>query len=87
MRNYISLFLLVTLGLLLGGCASTTTSSSMQPMSAVAQVCEDPRPQSCTMDYRPVCGTSAGGVLTTYSNGCGACANAAVTSWTEGACP
>lgn len=50
-------------------------------------ICEDPRPQVCTMDYRPVCGNLADGDVKTYSNGCGACSDANVTSWVEGECP
>jgi len=52
-----------------------------------ATVCEEPRPQVCTMDYRPVCGNLADGSVKTYSNGCGACGDAKVTSWVEGECP
>jgi hypothetical protein len=29
--------------------------------TGAATVCEEPRPQVCTMDYRPVCGTLAEG--------------------------
>ena len=50
-------------------------------------LCEDPRPQVCTMDYRPVCGSLNDGTVKTYPNGCGACADVNVSSWVEGACP
>ena len=49
-------------------------------------VCADPRPQACTMDYRPVCATLADGSTATYANGCGACADAAVVAHRPGAC-
>ena len=55
--------------------------------TGAATVCEEPRPQVCTMDYRPVCGTLSDGSVQTYSNGCGACSDAKVTSWVEGECP
>lgn len=55
--------------------------------SGATIVCEEPRPQVCTMDYRPVCGTLADGGVKTYGNGCGACGDAKVTSWVEGECP
>ena len=55
--------------------------------AGAATVCEEPRPQVCTMDYRPVCGTLAGGSVKTYANGCGACGDASVTSLVEGECP
>ena len=69
----------------LGACAST---GAEKPMSAAeATVCQDPRPQVCTMDYRPVCGTLQDGSVKTYANGCGACADNGVVSWIDGACP
>jgi hypothetical protein len=68
----------------LGACATTTE----QPTAAAdVTFCEDPRPQVCTMDYRPVCATLNDGSTQTYSNGCGACADAKVVSWIESACP
>jgi hypothetical protein len=70
---------------LLSACA--TTPPDGPTMATAAQVCEEPRPQVCTMDYRPVCASLADGGLKTYSNGCSACGDAAVSSWTEGACP
>ena len=73
------------LAVLLVGCANS--SPAMKAVADGTQVCEDPRPQVCTMDYRPVCGNLADGSRKTYSNGCGACGDAAVVSWTEGACP
>ena len=70
---------------LLSACA--TTSSEGPAMATAAQACEEPRPQVCTMDYRPVCASLADGGVKTYSNGCSACGDAAVNSWIEGACP
>jgi len=55
--------------------------------AGAATVCEDPRPQVCTMDYRPVCGSLADGSVKTYANGCGACSDGKVSSWVEGECP
>jgi hypothetical protein len=46
----------------------------------------EPRPQVCTMDYRPVCASLATGDRKTYANACGACADSAVVSWHEGEC-
>ena len=71
--------------LVLAACASTDVDKTMPP--AGATVCVDPRPEVCTMDYRPVCGTHKDGSVKTYSNGCGACSNPEVTFWIEGACP
>jgi len=66
------------------------------PDTAAIQ-CMDPRPQICTLDYRPVCGTRDTGVrcvtepcesteLQTYSNACSACSDSLVLSHVEGTC-
>ena len=48
--------------------------------------CTDPRPQVCTMDYRPVCAKREDGSTETYSNGCTACSDQEVVGHVEGAC-
>jgi alkaline phosphatase D len=48
--------------------------------------CTDPRPQACTMDYRPVCAEKKDGSPKTYSNGCNACSDPEVISYFEGDC-
>ena len=48
--------------------------------------CPEPRPQVCTQEYRPVCATLQDGGFKTYSNGCTACTDPAVTAYREGAC-
>lgn len=75
----------LAIAILLGACASTDADKKMP--AADATICQDPRPQVCTMDYRPVCGTQKDGSVKTYSNGCGACADIEVISWVENACP
>ena len=70
--------------LVLGACA---TGSDKEIAAAGATVCEDPRPQVCTMDYRPVCATLKDGSIKTFANGCGACAEIEAVSWVENACP
>lgn len=60
--------------------------------------CTNPRPQACTMDYRPVCATRDTGIRCvttpcpstekrTYSNGCGACSDPKVSGYVPEACP
>lgn len=71
--------------LLPGACA--TGSSDTIVTAPTVTACEDPRPQICTMDYRPVCATLDNGSVKTYSNGCGACADIKASSWIDGACP
>ncbi len=76
---------IMLLCLALGGCAAPAANQSIP--AADATVCEDQRPEVCTMDYRPVCANLADGSNKTYSNGCGACSDANVNSWVEGECP
>ncbi|MDJ0780034.1 MAG: hypothetical protein QNJ85_19360 [Gammaproteobacteria bacterium] len=82
--KYLKLTLILA-GLALGACATGPGDEMAMPSGAM--VCEDPRPEVCTMDYRPVCGTRKDGSSETYANGCGACANPEVVYWVEGACP
>ena len=84
---YMRVFRILMLGLVVLLSACATTPSDEPTLATGAQVCEEPRPQICTMDYRPVCAKLADGSVKTYANGCSACGDAAVGSWTEGACP
>lgn len=56
------------------------------PLAANATACEEPRPQICTADYRPVCATLNDGSNKTYANGCSACGDSNVLAWVENAC-
>jgi hypothetical protein len=64
----------------------------------VPTACADPRPQTCTMDYRPVCATRDTGVRCittpcpsteqkTFSNACSACSDPKVIRHVPGECP
>ena len=66
-------------GFLMAAACSTAQTEAVE--------CKEPRPQICTMDYTPVCGMHKDHSAKTYSNGCGACSNARVISWTKGECP
>ncbi len=74
----------LSLVLPLGSC---TASGDQDVANAAVTQCTEPRPQFCTTDYRPVCAILADGLREKFSNGCGACTNPEVTSWTAGACP
>lgn len=78
-------YCLVALLASLGACSSNPSESTMLP--AAANLCEQPRPQVCTMQYLPVCGTLNDGGVKTFASGCSACSDARVVSWVEGECP
>ncbi len=59
--------------------------------------CEDPRPELCTMDYRPVCALRDTGLRCittpcpttewkTYSNACSACSEPDIIGYKHGEC-
>ncbi|MFT5453290.1 MAG: hypothetical protein ACI9N9_002796 [Enterobacterales bacterium] len=91
-------------------CSNSNTSQSMQRSTeqrainqapyapkVITTQCTNPRPEICTMDYKPVCaarGTGARCITTpcpstekaTYSNGCTACSDAKVNSYQLAKC-
>lgn len=88
----ISMTLMLTV---LVGCGH---AADEPPSKALALTkCSDPRPQMCTMDYRPVCAQRDTGIRCvkapcpssewkTYSNGCSACSDADVSGYRGGSC-
>ena len=75
-------------GLLLVMAFLTACTATGQPKADVTNStrCTEPRPEMCTMDYNPVCGHLADGSSKTYSNGCGACSDPKVLSYSQGEC-
>lgn len=66
--------------------------------SAELVTCEEPRPEVCTRDYRPVCGARDTGIRCittpcpstewkTYGNACTACSDPKVAGHRPGECP
>ena len=53
---------------------------------AVSVNCPETRPEACTMEYDPVCGSLADGSSRTFSNACSACSEPDVTSYVTGEC-
>jgi hypothetical protein len=83
-RPVIGRLSLTLLALMLAACASQRgPASAADPAETI---CVEPRPQVCTMDYRPVCARLESGEMRTYSNACGACADAGVIAHLPGAC-
>lgn len=71
---------------LLALAACATGQQSTNAVDVAETICREPRPEVCTMDYRPVCAHSKSGDYRTYSNACGACADAEVIAYVRGAC-
>jgi hypothetical protein len=67
----------------LGACTPQPPPPSAGPQSTV---CTGQRPQMCTRDYRPVCGTDVRGASRTFGNACEACADKQVVSHRTGTC-
>ncbi len=77
------------LAVLLVACTpASDTHVADSPESEVisATVCTDPRPEICTMEYKPVCALHVSGELKTYSSGCTACSHQQVLRYQMGAC-
>ncbi len=86
-QQHYRLFLAVSVAvILMSGCVSASGSKSRVDSEPLT-VCSEPRPQMCTMDYRPVCGELQDGSFKTFSNGCMACADLDVVGYRDGECP
>lgn len=77
------------------GCAASPESPTDR--SDIDTHCEDPRPEMCTREYRPVCALRDTGVRCvttpcpstewkTYGNACDACADKDVIGHVPGTC-
>ena len=71
--------MLILTGFAIGGCKSLPGAASM-PDNATP--CPDTRPQTCTMEYKPVIGyTENGEDQGVFSNHCSACSEKGI-AWT-----
>ncbi len=80
------LMVVVLTSFLFTACSPEATNSEGAPAAAALTACSDPRPQICTADYNPVCGSLGGDSYKTFSNGCSACSDAGVSGHRPGAC-
>jgi len=48
--------------------------------------CSEPRPQICTMIYKPVCGFDKNDQSKTYASDCTACSDSEVVAYRKGEC-
>ena len=85
--RFLMLCSLSAIGLLACGHADVIeTQAAVKDVEAKVTVCTEPRPQLCTMEYLPVCGSTSTAEKKTYGNGCGACGDAEVISYVDGEC-
>lgn len=70
--------------LTLGACGASTAPQALVPAH---NICNEPRPQVCTMEYLPVCATLVAGGRREYASACNACADDAVLSFEHDVCP
>ena len=64
------------------GCSSLPGASEGDNLVS----CPPQRPEICTMQYDPVCGTLSDGGRQTYSSDCQACSNHNVVGYVKGEC-
>lgn len=86
---YIPLTVLLTVALTVSaGCAGAQTPSAKSVQKGTLELieCTDPRPEMCTMDYRPVCGKLGDGTYSEYSNACVSCSDPEVIGYRDGNC-
>ena len=69
--------------LFISACGPTQQPHTVK-MDAIK--CPELRPEMCTMDYNPVCGYLSDGTFKTYANGCSACSEPKVSTYTQGEC-
>ena len=87
MLNIFRITLLMSLSLSLFACASYSEKNDINEPGALDLIlCEEPRPQVCTREYDPVCGTLKDGSTTTGSTGCTSCSDPNVVGYKMGAC-
>lgn len=84
-KSYLLFFAVLVAIVFMTGCVSTSGVESGSGGNALT-ICPEPRPQMCTMDYRPVCGELKDGSSKTFSNACMACAAVEVVGYRNGEC-
>lgn len=72
--------------MLLAGHAVTGCSTATSSDDPSFTKCEEPRPQVCTQEYRPVCAELQNGETKTYATGCTACSDVNVVGYRPEEC-
>jgi len=88
MLKVLRLLPVISLGLLLVGCATNNDEKIdlNEPGALDIILCEEPRPQICTREYDPVCATLKDGSTRTGATGCTSCSDSEVVGYKVGAC-
>jgi hypothetical protein len=87
MLRMTTILLLAALSQLTISCATYSEKNDInEPGATDVILCEEPRPQICTREYDPVCGSLKDGSTRTGSTGCTSCSDPDVVSYTMGAC-
>lgn len=88
MLKVLRLLPVISLGLLLVGCATNNDEKIdlNEPGALDIILCEEPRPQICTREYDPVCATLKDGSTRTGATGCTSCSDSEVVGYKTGAC-
>ena len=82
-RNKLVLVILLAVAV---SCTSNPGDSDDDLLLRVI-LCNAPRPELCTREYRPVCGLHRSEIeWKTYSNACSACSDSAVRGYRPEAC-
>lgn len=80
-------FFFLMVFVMLSSCVIYSKSAeTAKPVKRDMIACENPRPEMCTRDFRPVCSLSEDGVYKTYAAFCNACMNKQVKSYYKGVC-
>lgn len=88
MLKVLRLLPIISLGLLLVGCATNNDEKIdlNEPGALDLILCQEPRPQICTREYDPVCATLKDGSTSTGATGCTSCSDTEVVGYKMGAC-
>lgn len=78
--------LIVLVVFCLMGCVTKEDQQKLTPDNKKLTICPEPRPEVCTMDYRPVCAQRQDGSFKTYSNWCNSCTDPNVFGYQKGEC-
>ena len=84
--------LLVPVIILSVSCASYSQKDDqkddkkVEPGALDLIICKNPRPEICTREYDPVCGTLKDGSTKTGATGCTSCSDPEIVGYKKGAC-